>query len=57
MLFSEVYGTYYNVLAKLLEKAVEGTLTRETMNQIIRERALKRAFSPSRKRWRIKCGH
>ena len=24
MLFSEVYGTYYNVLAKLLEQAVEG---------------------------------
>jgi len=38
MLFSEVYGTYYNVLAKLLEKAVEGALTRETMNDIIREK-------------------
>ena len=32
MLFSEVYGTYYNVLAKLLENAVDGTLTRESMN-------------------------
>ncbi len=38
MLFSEVYGTYYNILTKLLEKAVEGTLTKETMNEIIRER-------------------
>lgn len=37
MLFSEVYGTYYNVLAKLLEKAVEGDLTQESMNHIIRE--------------------
>jgi len=37
MLFSEVYGTYYHVLAKLLEKAVDGTLTRESMNAIIRD--------------------
>ena len=38
MLFSEVYGTYYNVLAKLLEQAVDGMLTRESMNAIIREK-------------------
>ena len=38
MLFSEVYGTYYNVLAKLLEQAVEGSLTRGSMNTIIREK-------------------
>ena len=37
MLFSEVYGTYYNVLAKLLEKAVDGALTKESMNEIIRD--------------------
>ena len=37
MLFSEVYGTYYNVLAELLSKAVEGDLTRETMLRIVRE--------------------
>ena len=37
MLFSEVYGTYYNVLAKLLENAVDGTLTRESMHEIIRD--------------------
>lgn len=37
MLFSEVYGTYYNVLAKLLTQAVDGTLTRESMDTIIRE--------------------
>ena len=36
MLFSEVYGTYYNVLAKLLEKAVDGALTKESMDEIIR---------------------
>ena len=38
MLFSEVYGTYYNVLARLLTEAVEGRLTRETMLRIVRER-------------------
>lgn len=37
MLFSEVYGTYYNVLAKLLTKAVEGSLTQETMVDLVRE--------------------
>lgn len=37
MLFSEVYGTYYNTLARLLEQAVNGKLTREDMYRIIRE--------------------
>lgn len=38
MLFSEVYGAYYNVLAALLEKAVSGSLTREEMYRIIQEK-------------------
>ena len=37
MLFSEVYGAYYNVLARLLEQAVFGQLTRASMYRIIRE--------------------
>lgn len=44
MLFSEVYGTYYNVLAKLLERAVEGTLTREAMYDIIREKGFEESI-------------
>lgn len=44
MLFSEVYGTYYNVLAKLLEKAVDGTLTRESMNEIIRDKGFEESI-------------
>lgn len=44
MLFSEVYGTYYNVLAKLLEQAVDGTLTRESMNTIIREKGFEESI-------------
>lgn len=44
MLFSEVYGAYYNVLAKLLEQAVDGTLTRESMNAIIREKGFEESI-------------
>lgn len=44
MLFSEVYGTYYSVLAKLLEQAVDGTLTRESMNAIIREKGFEESI-------------
>lgn len=38
MLFSEVYGTYYNVLAQLLSQAVEGTLTQQTLLDTVREK-------------------
>ena len=38
MLFSEVYGTYYNVLAELISKAADGDLTKESMYQIVREK-------------------
>lgn len=37
MLFSEVYGTYYQVLAQLIGQAVQGTLTCESMYATIRE--------------------
>ena len=37
MLFSEVYGTYYNILAKLLQQAQEGRLDRDSMYRIVRE--------------------
>ncbi len=37
MLFSEVYGTYYQVVAQLLEKAVDGELTQETLLNTVRE--------------------
>lgn len=38
MLFSEVYGVYYNVLAQVLKKAVAGELTREALYDIVREK-------------------
>lgn len=38
MIFSEVYGNYYHVLTELLGWAVQGELTREVMDSIIREK-------------------
>ena len=35
MLFSEVYGTYYNVIAAVLSEAVAGTLTRQRLNALV----------------------
>ena len=39
MLFSEVYGTYYNVIAAVLGEAVAGTLTQERLYEIVQEKA------------------
>ena len=44
MLFSEVYGTYYNVLAELLQHAVRGELTREKMQAVIREKGFEESI-------------
>ena len=39
MLFSEVYGTYYNVIAAVLSEAVADTLTRQRLNALVQEKA------------------
>ncbi|MDO4581945.1 MAG: WYL domain-containing protein [Bacillota bacterium] len=39
MLFSEVYGSYYNVIAAILSEAVAGELTDQRINEIIGEKA------------------
>lgn len=44
MLFSEVYGTYYNVLAELLTKAADGQLTKEVMYQVVREKGFEESI-------------
>lgn len=44
MLFSEVYGTYFDVLSEILEKAVEGKLTRDTMYAIIQEKGFEESI-------------
>ena len=43
MLFSEVYGSYFNVVAKVLEQAIDGTLTDKSLYEIVS----KNAFSES----------
>ena len=37
--FSEVYGTYYNVVAKVLTQALEGKLSAASMQQLVSEGA------------------
>lgn len=39
MLFSELYGSYYNVVAKVLEKAVLGDLSEKDINNIVLDKA------------------
>ena len=43
LLFHEVYGSYYNVVAEILAEAVKGKLSRSRVMQIVR----KKAFSES----------
>ncbi|MGN0502047.1 MAG: WYL domain-containing protein [Ruminococcus sp.] len=43
MLFCEVYGSYFNVVAKVLEQAIDGTLTDKSLYEIVS----KNAFSES----------
>lgn len=37
MIFSEIYGTYFSVLSRILDRAVEGGLTRPELERIVRE--------------------
>lgn len=39
MLFNEVYSSYFNTVAKVLEKAVDGGLTEKEINRIVFENA------------------
>lgn len=39
MLFSEFYGSYFNVVAAVLREAVEGTLTEKRLLETVREKA------------------
>lgn len=39
MIFNEVYGSYYNVVAEILSEAVKGTLTKEQLNEITKRKA------------------
>ena len=39
MLFSEIYGSYFNVVAAILSEASDGKLTERRMTELVRERA------------------
>lgn len=39
MLFSEIYGSYFNVVAAVLAEASDGNLTERKMTELVRERA------------------
>ena len=39
MLFSEIYSSYFNVVAAVLTEAVTGTLTEERLTELVREKA------------------
>lgn len=44
MLFHEIYGSYYNVVAKMLALAVNGELTEKKMKEICDEKAFSESF-------------
>lgn len=44
MLFHEIYGCYYNAVAKILAVAVRGTLTESQMQEIITRHAFSESF-------------
>ena len=39
MLFSEIYGSYFNVVAAILSEASDGKLTDRRMTELVREKA------------------
>ena len=45
MLFHEVYGTYYQAVAKILTKAVQGDLTRKDISRIVQQNAFAESWS------------
>lgn len=44
MLFNEVYGSYYNAIASILDVAVEKPVTSEEIQKIVEEKAFKESF-------------
>jgi len=44
LLFNEIYNTYYNVVAAILEEAIDGTLSKERINEIIDQKAFQESI-------------
>lgn len=45
MLFHEVYGSYYQAVAKILSRAVQGSLTRKDISNIVQQYAFAESWS------------
>lgn len=45
MLFHEIYGSYYQAVAKILSKAVQGTLSRKDISEIVQTYAFAESWS------------
>ena len=44
MLFHEIYGCYYNTVARILKEARKGTVDWDAMRQIVSEMPFRRVF-------------
>ena len=44
MVFNELYGCYYNAVAKILEKAIKAPITKSEMREIIEKNAFSESF-------------
>ena len=58
MIFSEVYGTYYNTMAKIISKALDGNLTQDGLYDCIMENAYSESVVPitdaiQKKKWQL----
>lgn len=50
MLFSEIYGSYFNVVAVVLSEASDGKLTDRRMTELVRKRLSRKARLQFRQR-------
>ena len=46
MIFSELYSAYYNTVAAIIGRLIQGTCTEEELHRIVEERHSGRARSP-----------
>ncbi len=58
MIFSELYGTYYNTMARIISKALEGSLTQDGLFNCIMENAYSESVVPitdaiQEKKWQL----
>ncbi len=58
MIFSEIYGTYYNTMARILEKALNGKLTADGLYSCIMENAYSESVVPvtdsiNKEKWQL----